>query len=143
MSTNMFVCLCLSSLLFVVFCLSVFLPVCVCVFLYAHICVSFFLFFLSELLFMSNVLFLTHFPFSLCLSPSVYPSPSLSQSKADGDVLDYKQLAALPRVKAIYGVQRPDIIPYQADHAHTHLSDDTLERYSCGQVHTHTHTHNQ
>ncbi|KAG7217080.1 hypothetical protein INR49_027620 [Caranx melampygus] len=52
---------------------------------------------------------------------------------ADGDVLDYKQLAALPRVKAIYDIQRPDIIPYQADHAHTHLSDDTLERYSCGQ----------
>ncbi|KAG7242349.1 hypothetical protein INR49_023905 [Caranx melampygus] len=56
-----------------------------------------------------------------------------SSSKADGDVLDYKQLAALPRVKAIYDIQRPDIIPYQADHAHTHLSDDTLERYSCGQ----------
>ncbi|KAM7398236.1 hypothetical protein PAMA_006233 [Pampus argenteus] len=43
------------------------------------------------------------------------------------------QLAALPRVKAIYGIQRPDIIPYQADHAHTHLSEDTLERYSYGQ----------
>uniref|UniRef100_A0A4W6F1G2 Actin binding LIM protein family, member 3 n=1 Tax=Lates calcarifer TaxID=8187 RepID=A0A4W6F1G2_LATCA len=54
-------------------------------------------------------------------------------SKADGDVLDYKQLAALPRVKAIYDIQRPDIIPYQADHTHTHLSEDGLERYSCGQ----------
>lgn len=63
-------------------------------------------------------------------------SLSLSQSKADGD-LDYKQLAALPRVKAIYDIQRPDIIPYQADQANTHLSDDTLERYSCEQVHTH------
>uniref|UniRef100_A0A667YYF5 Actin binding LIM protein family, member 3 n=1 Tax=Myripristis murdjan TaxID=586833 RepID=A0A667YYF5_9TELE len=56
-------------------------------------------------------------------------------AKAESDVLDYKQLAALPRVKAIYDIQRPDIIPYQAYHAHTHLSDDTLERYSCGQTH--------
>uniref|UniRef100_A0A3Q3KGA0 LIM zinc-binding domain-containing protein n=1 Tax=Monopterus albus TaxID=43700 RepID=A0A3Q3KGA0_MONAL len=47
------------------------------------------------------------------------------------------QLVTLPRVKAIYDIQRPDIIPYQADHAHTHLSDDTLERYSNGQVHKH------
>uniref|UniRef100_A0A3Q3N7U4 Actin-binding LIM protein 3-like n=1 Tax=Mastacembelus armatus TaxID=205130 RepID=A0A3Q3N7U4_9TELE len=52
---------------------------------------------------------------------------------ASSDVLDYKHLAALPRVKAIYDVQRPDIIPYQADHARTHFSDDTLERYSCEQ----------
>ncbi len=118
----MSICVCLSSHVSVFFCLSVF-AFCL------SLCVS--CVFLSDLLFMSNVLFLTHFP-SL--------SVSLSQSKADGDVLDYKQLAALPRVKAIYGIQRPDIIPYQADHAHTHLSDDTLERYSCGQVHTHTHT---
>uniref|UniRef100_A0A672FYJ6 Actin binding LIM protein family, member 3 n=1 Tax=Salarias fasciatus TaxID=181472 RepID=A0A672FYJ6_SALFA len=61
------------------------------------------------------------------------PPVCLFQSKADADVLDYKQLAALPRVKAVYEIQRPDIIPYQADHAHTHLSDDMLERYSCGQ----------
>ncbi|KAF3705671.1 Actin-binding LIM protein 3 [Channa argus] len=51
--------------------------------------------------------------------------------RADSDVLDYKQLSALPRVKALYDIQRPDIIPYQADH--THLSDETLEGYSCGQ----------
>lgn len=102
--------------------------------------------FLSEFLFVSSVLFMTQFPFSLPVSLYFYPLHlclsvclSFSQSKADADVLDYKQLAALPRVKAIY--ERPDIIPYQADHTHTHLSDDTLERYSCGQVHTHTHIH--
>ncbi|XP_029304518.1 actin-binding LIM protein 3-like isoform X3 [Cottoperca gobio] len=66
-------------------------------------------------------------------SPLLGSPHRLICSKADGDVLDYKQLAALPRVKAIYDNQRPDIIPYQADQAHTHLSDDTLERYSCGQ----------
>uniref|UniRef100_A0A3Q4BHT5 LIM zinc-binding domain-containing protein n=1 Tax=Mola mola TaxID=94237 RepID=A0A3Q4BHT5_MOLML len=48
-------------------------------------------------------------------------SRSYTQLKADSDVLDYKQLAALPRVKAVYDAQRPDIIPYQADHAHTTL----------------------
>uniref|UniRef100_A0AAQ5Z9R1 Actin binding LIM protein family, member 3 n=1 Tax=Amphiprion ocellaris TaxID=80972 RepID=A0AAQ5Z9R1_AMPOC len=66
-------------------------------------------------------------------SPLLGSPHRLICSKADSDALDYKHLAALPRVKAIYDIQRPDIIPYQADHAHTHLSDDTLERYSCGQ----------
>ncbi|XP_053187420.1 actin-binding LIM protein 3-like [Scomber japonicus] len=66
-------------------------------------------------------------------SPLLGSPHRLICSKVDSNVLDYKQLAALPRVKAIYDIQRPDIIPYQADHAHTHLSDDTLERYSCGQ----------
>ncbi|XP_034539277.1 actin-binding LIM protein 3-like isoform X3 [Notolabrus celidotus] len=66
-------------------------------------------------------------------SPLLGSPHRLICSKADGDVLNYKQLAALPRVKAIYDIQRPDIIPYQADHAHSQFSDDTLERYSCGQ----------
>ncbi|KAM4620376.1 actin-binding LIM protein 3-like [Polymixia lowei] len=54
-------------------------------------------------------------------------------AKADSEMLGYKHLAALPRVKAIYDIQQPDVIPYQAYDTHTHLSDDTLERYSCGQ----------
>uniref|UniRef100_A0A8C9X1Q4 Actin binding LIM protein family, member 3 n=1 Tax=Sander lucioperca TaxID=283035 RepID=A0A8C9X1Q4_SANLU len=66
-------------------------------------------------------------------SPLLGSPHRLICSKADSDLLGYKQLAALPRVKAIYDIQRPDIIPYQADHAHTDLSDDTLERYSCRQ----------
>ncbi|XP_047462702.1 actin-binding LIM protein 3-like isoform X4 [Mugil cephalus] len=66
-------------------------------------------------------------------SPLLGSPHRLICSKADSDVLDYKQLATLPRVKAIYDNQRPDIIPYQADHAHSHLSDDTMERYNCGQ----------
>ncbi|XP_026184977.1 actin-binding LIM protein 3-like isoform X3 [Mastacembelus armatus] len=66
-------------------------------------------------------------------SPLLGSPHRLICSKASSDVLDYKHLAALPRVKAIYDVQRPDIIPYQADHARTHFSDDTLERYSCEQ----------
>ncbi|XP_029028910.1 actin-binding LIM protein 3-like isoform X1 [Betta splendens] len=66
-------------------------------------------------------------------SPLLGSPRRLICSKADGDVLHYKQLAALPRVKAIYDIQRPDIIPYQADRAHAHLSDDNLERISCRQ----------
>uniref|UniRef100_A0AAX7UT82 Actin binding LIM protein family, member 3 n=1 Tax=Astatotilapia calliptera TaxID=8154 RepID=A0AAX7UT82_ASTCA len=61
-------------------------------------------------------------------SPLLGSPHRLICAKGDGDVLEYKQVAALPRVKAIYDIQRPDIIPYQADHAQTHLSDDTLER---------------
>uniref|UniRef100_I3JPM5 Actin binding LIM protein family, member 3 n=1 Tax=Oreochromis niloticus TaxID=8128 RepID=I3JPM5_ORENI len=61
-------------------------------------------------------------------SPLLGSPHRLICAKGDGDVLEYKQLAALPRVKAIYDIQRPDIIPYQADHAQTHLSGDTLER---------------
>ncbi|XP_075342947.1 actin-binding LIM protein 3-like isoform X3 [Odontesthes bonariensis] len=66
-------------------------------------------------------------------SPLLGSPHRLICSKADGDVLDYKQLAALPRVKAIYDIQQPDIIPYQADRPHSQLSVDTLERYNCGQ----------
>ncbi|XP_028322797.1 actin-binding LIM protein 3-like isoform X2 [Gouania willdenowi] len=67
-------------------------------------------------------------------SSPLFGSPrKLICSKADTDVLDYKQLAALPKLKALYDIQRPDIIPYQADHGHTRLSIDTLERYNCGQ----------
>ncbi|XP_024122441.1 actin-binding LIM protein 3 isoform X5 [Oryzias melastigma] len=70
------------------------------------------------------------------LSPSgsspVLGSPHrLICSKANSDVLDYKHLAALPKVKALYDIQRPDIIPFQANH--TKLSVDTLERYNSGQ----------
>ncbi|XP_063343145.1 actin-binding LIM protein 3-like isoform X3 [Pelmatolapia mariae] len=61
-------------------------------------------------------------------SPLLGSPHRLICAKGNGDVLEYKQVAALPRVKAIYDIQRPDIIPYQADHAQTHLSDDTLER---------------
>ncbi|XP_024921675.1 actin-binding LIM protein 3-like [Cynoglossus semilaevis] len=68
-------------------------------------------------------------------SPLLGSPHRLVCSKAVTDVLDYKQLAALPRVKAIYDnrPERPDIIPYQSDHTHTHITDDTLEQYSSGQ----------
>lgn len=58
----------------------------------------------------------------------------LSQSKAGSDLSDDKPLAALSRVRALYDPQRPDLIPYQADHARARALEDALERYGCGQV---------
>uniref|UniRef100_A0A096LT63 Actin binding LIM protein family member 3 n=1 Tax=Poecilia formosa TaxID=48698 RepID=A0A096LT63_POEFO len=48
------------------------------------------------------------------------------------DVLGCKQLEALPRVKTIYDIQQPHIIPYQAEHAHTRFLEDAVQRHSCG-----------
>ncbi|OWK55115.1 Actin-binding LIM protein 3 [Lonchura striata] len=67
-------------------------------------------------------------PFPFHLSVSVSPSP---QAKVDNEILNYKDLAALPKIKAIYEVQRPDLISYEPYHRYT--SDETLERYSYGE----------
>ena len=59
------------------------------------------------------------------------PCPFL-QAKVENEVLEYKDLAALPKVKAIYDLQRPDLLscePY-----HRYYSDDRLERLSYGEV---------
>ncbi|XP_046898839.1 actin-binding LIM protein 3 [Hypomesus transpacificus] len=53
-------------------------------------------------------------------------------SKVEKEVLDYKQLAALPKVKSIYEVQRPDVIPYESSFP-SYCSDDRLEALSCGE----------
>lgn len=50
----------------------------------------------------------------------------------DNEILNYKDLAALPKIKSIYEVQRPDLISYEPYHRYT--SDETLERYSYGEV---------
>ncbi|XP_036793721.1 actin-binding LIM protein 3 isoform X2 [Oncorhynchus mykiss] len=52
-------------------------------------------------------------------------------AKVENEVLNYKDLAALPKIKAIYDVQRPDLIPYESYHRYS--SDDRLERYSYGE----------
>ncbi|KAL0175909.1 hypothetical protein M9458_028239, partial [Cirrhinus mrigala] len=56
------------------------------------------------------------------------PSP---QAKMENEILDYKDLAALPKVKAIYEVQRPDFWSYEP--SHRYCSDDRLERLSYGE----------
>lgn len=65
----------------------------------------------------------------LSVSVSISPFP---QAKVDNEILNYKDLAALPKIKAIYEVQRPDLISYEPYHRYT--SDETLERYSYGEV---------
>uniref|UniRef100_A0AAY4ANM7 Actin-binding LIM protein 3 n=1 Tax=Denticeps clupeoides TaxID=299321 RepID=A0AAY4ANM7_9TELE len=52
-------------------------------------------------------------------------------AKVESEILNYKDLAALPKIKAIYDVQRPDLIPYESYHRYS--SDDRLERYSYGE----------
>ncbi|KAI4882495.1 hypothetical protein NFI96_018891, partial [Prochilodus magdalenae] len=52
-------------------------------------------------------------------------------AKMENEILNYKDLAAMPKIKAIYDVQRPDLIPYEAYHRYS--SDDRLERYSYGE----------
>ncbi|NXT03815.1 ABLM3 protein, partial [Prunella fulvescens] len=52
-------------------------------------------------------------------------------AKVDNEILNYKDLAALPKIKAIYEVQRPDLISYEPYHRYT--SDETLERFSYGE----------
>ncbi|XP_059371745.1 actin-binding LIM protein 3 isoform X4 [Carassius carassius] len=52
-------------------------------------------------------------------------------AKMENEILDYKDLAALPKVKAIYEVQRPDFWSYEP--SHRYCSDDRLERLSYGE----------
>ncbi|XP_069620240.1 actin-binding LIM protein 3 isoform X4 [Ranitomeya imitator] len=52
-------------------------------------------------------------------------------AKVNNEILNYKDLAALPKIKAIYAVQRPDLISYEPYSRYT--SDEMLERYSYGE----------
>lgn len=50
----------------------------------------------------------------------------------DNEILNYKDLAALPKVKSIYEVQRPDLISCEPHSRYT--SDEMLERCGYGEV---------
>lgn len=50
----------------------------------------------------------------------------------DNEILDYKDLAAIPKVKAIYDIERPDLITYEP--FYTSGYDDKQERQSQGEV---------
>eukprot|EP00063_Salmo_salar_P078750 XP_014053585.1 PREDICTED: actin-binding LIM protein 3-like isoform X2 [Salmo salar] len=52
-------------------------------------------------------------------------------AKVENEVLNYKDLSALPKIKTICDVQRPDLIPCES--YHRYASDDRLERYSYGE----------
>ncbi|KAM5243608.1 actin-binding LIM protein 1 isoform 4-T4 [Hipposideros larvatus] len=73
-------------------------------------------------------------------SESIYSRPGSSipgspghtiYAKVDNEILDYKDLAAIPKVKAIYDIERPDLITYEPFYASGY--DDKQERQSLGE----------
>ncbi|GCC26185.1 hypothetical protein chiPu_0004600 [Chiloscyllium punctatum] len=52
-------------------------------------------------------------------------------AKVDNEILDYRDLAALPKVKTIYDIQRPDLVSYEP--YFRSASEDRLERHSFGE----------
>ncbi|XP_067858268.1 actin-binding LIM protein 1 isoform X7 [Heptranchias perlo] len=52
-------------------------------------------------------------------------------AKVDNEILDYKDLAAIPKVKAIYDIERPDLITYEPYFGATF--EDKHERHSIGE----------
>uniref|UniRef100_A0A8C5VAV1 Actin binding LIM protein 1 n=1 Tax=Microcebus murinus TaxID=30608 RepID=A0A8C5VAV1_MICMU len=73
-------------------------------------------------------------------SESIYSRPGSSipgspghtiYAKVDNEILDYKDLAAIPKVKAIYDIERPDLITYE--HFYSSGYDDKQERQSLGE----------
>ncbi|KAJ8014097.1 hypothetical protein DPEC_G00036710 [Dallia pectoralis] len=75
---------------------------------------------------------------SICSRPgsSIPGSPGHTiYAKVDNEILDYRDLAAIPRVKAIYDIERPDLITYEP--LYTMSLDEKDERRECvGELHT-------
>uniref|UniRef100_A0A3Q1GS94 Actin binding LIM protein family, member 3 n=1 Tax=Acanthochromis polyacanthus TaxID=80966 RepID=A0A3Q1GS94_9TELE len=55
-------------------------------------------------------------------------------ARVENEILDYKDLAALPKVKAIYEVQQPDLISSSYQPYHRYISDDRLDTNSYGEL---------
>ncbi|KAK5882127.1 hypothetical protein CesoFtcFv8_020745 [Champsocephalus esox] len=56
-------------------------------------------------------------------------------AKVDNEILDYRDLAAIPKVKAIYDIERPDLITYEPLYT-TSLDERDERRESVGELHT-------
>lgn len=86
-------------------------------------------------------------PFTSCppIPPRLYPSlpvslpslppscpfslsPHLSQAKVDNEIIDYRDLAAIPRVKAIYDIEHPDMISYKCVNGNSSTLDNRGNR---------------
>ncbi|XP_078245718.1 actin-binding LIM protein 1 isoform X36 [Pogona vitticeps] len=74
-------------------------------------------------------------------SESIYSRPGSSipgspghsiYAKVDNEILDYKDLAAIPKVKAIYDIERPDLITYEP--FYTSAYEEKQERQSLGET---------
>ncbi|XP_028845680.1 actin-binding LIM protein 1 isoform X43 [Denticeps clupeoides] len=73
---------------------------------------------------------------SICSRPgsSIAGSPGHTiYAKVDNEIIDYKDLAAIPRVKAIYDIERPDMISYESFHSNTSTLDHRQGRQSPGE----------
>lgn len=70
----------------------------------------------------------------VCGCLRVFVCLSSLQARVKNEILDYKDLAALPKVKAIYEVQQPDLISSSYQPYHRYTSDDRLDTYSYGEV---------
>ncbi|XP_068113505.1 actin-binding LIM protein 1 isoform X3 [Hyperolius riggenbachi] len=53
-------------------------------------------------------------------------------AKVDDEILDYKDLAAIPKVKAIYDIERPDLITYESFYTSAY-EDRQIDRQSVGE----------
>lgn len=69
-----------------------------------------------------------------CCLWCVCPCVSSLQARVKNEILDYKDLAALPKVKAIYEVQQPDLISSSCQPYNRYTSDDRLDTYIYGEV---------
>ncbi|KAK1793985.1 hypothetical protein P4O66_010900 [Electrophorus voltai] len=72
---------------------------------------------------------------SICSRPgsSIPGSPGHTiYAKVDNEIIDYRDLAAIPRVKAIYDIERPDMISYESLHS-TSSTADKQSRESPGE----------
>ncbi|XP_038137172.1 actin-binding LIM protein 3 isoform X9 [Cyprinodon tularosa] len=54
-------------------------------------------------------------------------------ARVQNEIFDYKDLAALPKVKAIYEVQQPDLISSSYQPYHRYTSDERLDTFSYGE----------
>ncbi|XP_040923509.1 actin-binding LIM protein 1-like isoform X1 [Betta splendens] len=75
---------------------------------------------------------------SICSRPgsSIPGSPGHTiYAKVDNEILDYRDLAAIPKVKAIYDIERPDLITYEPMYT-TSLDEQEERRESVGELHT-------
>lgn len=55
-------------------------------------------------------------------------SLSWSQAKVDNEIIDYRDLAAIPRVKAIYDIEHPDMISYKSVNVNSSTLDNKGNR---------------
>ncbi|XP_077470107.1 actin-binding LIM protein 1a isoform X12 [Stigmatopora argus] len=73
---------------------------------------------------------------SICSRPgsSIPGSPGHTiYAKVDNEILDYRDLAAIPKVKAIYDIERPDLITYEPMYT-TSLEESEERRESVGEL---------